>query len=173
MTLIIHPSDTSTDFLKPIYQSMPVDSYTLVDTNMDFNELNTLINLHDRIIMLGHGDAWGLFGFDDYMVNKSFVSSLRNKPDNVYIWCNADKFVAGHKLKGFATGMIISEHDEAVMMCIKPDEVEIAESNSLFTQSITNAIHLPKQLMVESIAKDYNSIHNPIIRYNQNNIYHF
>ena len=62
--LIIHPQDTSTDFLSPIYT--PLKNKTVVKGGITKTELRTLIESHDRIIMLGHGSPYGKIGHIDH-----------------------------------------------------------------------------------------------------------
>src|ERR1035437_860766 len=110
-TLVIHPPDASTDFLKVIYEGK---DWALINTNPSTKFLKEQINLHDRIIMLGHGTEEGLLGFGRYVIDSTLVYLLREK-ECVAVWCNADQFVGKYGLKGFYTGMIISEIDEALM----------------------------------------------------------
>ncbi len=86
-TLVIHPQDTTTDFLKPIYKDR---DWKVIDYNPGKRELTEQIKLHDRIIMLGHGDNCGLYGFDRMIINSKLVYLLREKIC-VCIWCHADQ----------------------------------------------------------------------------------
>jgi hypothetical protein len=56
-TLVIHPPETSTDFLKPIYAGK---NFTMLDDYRRF-ALQKYILAHERIILLGHGIEEGLF----------------------------------------------------------------------------------------------------------------
>ena len=119
-TLIIHPDDPSTDFLKPIYEH--VSDATIIHGGVSKATIKQLITEHDRIMMMGHGSPAGLFhvgqfiinGKDNgYIIDQSMIPILKEKDNNVFIWCNADKFVDGFKLEGFYSGMFISEVGEA------------------------------------------------------------
>lgn len=135
-TLIIHPNDRSTDFLKPIYHLLP--RYTVI-TSGTKDEVNKAIKEHDRILMMGHGSPHGLFGvgqfnYSSYIIDKDTVELLRGK-ECVFIWCNADKFVTTHNLKGLYSGMFISEQREAEYCDLPMGEITISmvnESNELF-----------------------------------------
>ena len=132
-TLVIHPFDITTGFLEDIY----IDKdWTVVDWNPSKCGLKNLIKEHDRIIMLGHGTEDGLLGYNRFVINSELVYLLREKLC-VCIWCNADKFVEKYSLKGFYTGMIISEHEEAIMFCVNTTNTEIYNSNTLFAKAIT------------------------------------
>jgi hypothetical protein len=137
-TLVIHPKDASTDFLKPIYENLDC---TVITGNCTKAEVYQQVSLHDRIITLGHGSPSGLFAVGQfinehrgsYIIDESFANLLQEKENNVYIWCHADQFVGKHSLSGFYTGMFISEDLEAYMFDIKPKEGEIKKSNDLFS----------------------------------------
>ena len=115
-TLIIHPEDKSTDFLTPIYSGF--DNTTVIRGGMSKSEVNKQIEKHDRIMMMGHGSPGGLFsvgqfpGSNGYIISHATVDLLQNK-ECIFIWCNADKFVEEHNLKGLYSGMFISEVMEA------------------------------------------------------------
>src|SRR5664280_434259 len=116
-TLIIHPEDSTTDFLSQIYSSLA--NKTVVKGGISKSELRKLIESHDRVLMLGHGSPYGLINtgqFPDaglFIIDDSMALTLKNKRDNVYIWCNADQFVRKHRLTGLNSGMFISEGMEA------------------------------------------------------------
>lgn len=139
-TLIIHPSDYSTDFLKPIYAGL---SEATVVTQGTKDEVEQLIEQHDQVIMLGHGSPWGLFSVgkfktdNGYVIDNSLVHLLSQKQNNIYIWCNADKFVLRHQLKGFYSGMFISEVSEA-NYCGLPGTLQsvVDESNNYFATKL-------------------------------------
>jgi hypothetical protein len=164
-TLVIHPEDSTTDFLKVIYSGK---DWAIIDYNADRREITKAILEHDRIVMLGHGSAQGLFGYNDMVIDSSLVYLLKNK-QCVCVWCNADKFVEKYSLKGFYTGMIISEWQEAIDYAIMPQDNDIEESNSLFASTIASAIESPILLM--EVKETYKSDTNPVILFNQENIY--
>ena len=66
-TLIIHPKDSTTTFLKHIYA--PILDKTIVTVGIDKSELRELIYNHDRVIMLGHGSPWGLMSVGQFNYN--------------------------------------------------------------------------------------------------------
>jgi hypothetical protein len=79
-TLITHPHDNSTHFLKPIYEDIP--NKTVITGGLVIGEVENLISLHDRIIMLGHGSPKGLFGISfnrSYVIDKDIVDLFENK----------------------------------------------------------------------------------------------
>ncbi len=167
-TLVIHPYDVTTNFLNATYLSR---GWTIINHNPSRKELKEAIKTHDRIIMMGHGCEYGLYGFGRFVIDSQLVYLLREK-DCVCIWCNADLFVEEYGLKGFYTGMIISEYEEAIYYSVPPTTETIHESNMLFTEVIKNAIHLTPKEMCEDVKKNYITENNQIINYNKNNIYY-
>ena len=152
-TLVIHPDDRSTDFLKPIYSNLP--DTTVVTENMSQPALRAAIKEHDQIIMLGHGSPSGLFnvssiGHSFFTINNSHAELLRDKK-NIFIWCNADQFVKQHNLPGLFTGMFISEVAEANYCRVLTEQVYVDTSNNLFAEL------LGKQLV--NYKDDYEAIY--------------
>jgi hypothetical protein len=164
-TLVIHPEDKTTDFLKVIYAGK---EWSIIDYRADRKEITKAILEHDRIVMLGHGSAQGLFGYNDMVIDSSLVYLLKGK-QCVCIWCNADKFVDKYKLQGFYTGMIISEWQEAIDYAILPQGEDIEESNALFASTIASSIDSPT--LLTEVKEIYKSETNPVILFNQENIY--
>lgn len=169
-TLVIHPKDETTDFLSEIYEGK---DWTLINTYIGNRLMKKAIKEHDRIIMLGHGTKKGLYDTNTLlnMIDGDLVYLLREKKNCVYIWCNADKFVEKHGLKGFYTGMIISEDMEANLYNINASYNDIGISNIKFTKSITKYLSTNTKLMMENVKSDYYDEDNNIIKFNNNNIY--
>lgn len=173
-TLVIHPKDPSTDFLSVIYKGK---DWTVINSpQVSSRILKDAIKAHDRIIMLGHGTQDGLIAFTNrekfhyrYLIDSNWVQMLRQK-DTVCIWCNADKFVEKYELKGFYTGMIISEYEEALMYSVSCMYVDIDVSNRAFAESIKEAIVQPNML---EVAKSlYTTLNNSVIQFNKQNLYY-
>jgi hypothetical protein len=166
-TLVLHPDDRTTDFLKTIYEGK---GYTVVtDKNIlrAESEVRKLIKAHDRIMMMGHGHPGGLFFT---CINNRMVYLLREK-QGVYIWCNADKFVEKYELQGFYTGMFISEVGEAYQNGIKTIQDEVTYSNVLFALELSKVIDEPN---VHSLIKEsYKGVfENDVIRFNNDRLYY-
>ena len=73
-TLVIHPEDRSTDFLKPIYEH--VSDATIIHAGVSKTQIKQLITEHDRIMMMGHGSPSGLFSCAKFGV--MLINSLLN-----------------------------------------------------------------------------------------------
>jgi hypothetical protein len=174
-TLVIHPADRTTDFLSEIYKDWDKDSYTLLRTSSDKKNLKNKIRNHDRVVMMGHGDGYGLFGFSSYFIHDHYADLLNEKQGNVFIWCNANQFMQRNDLKGFATGMIISEWDEAeyCMNIHTYTSQNITDSNTLFSESLKQTINLPVDDMIVEMKRLYDAESNIIIDYNKQNLFNF
>ena len=177
-TLIIHPKDDSTSFLDIVYS--PIQEKTIITGGVSKTELIQLILEHDRIMMMGHGSPAGLFAVGQfnnagaYIIDQSMIPYLKQKPNNVYIWCNADKFVDIFGLKGFYSGMFISEVGEANYCGLPGMSQEVVdESNYGFVNIVAKYINNDKQLIHENVKKEYGLIaeNNPVALYNNNRLY--
>lgn len=177
-TLIIHPKDSTTSFLDIVYT--PIENKTVITGGVTKEELHGLIKSHDRVMMMGHGSPMGLFSIGQfnnslgYIIDHSVVPLLKEKDDNVFIWCNADKFVNYHNLKGFYSGMFISEVGEASYCGLPgtPQEV-VDESNYGFCNIISKYIHNDTNVIYENVKNEYGLIAdvNPVAYYNNLRLY--
>ena len=179
-TLVIHPKDKTTDFLKPIYENIP--NATVLTEGLK-SDVIKLIKEHDRIMMMGHGSPWGLFGvgrfredshYPSYIIDNETVHALIPKKQNVFIWCNADKFVNRHALKGFYSGMFISEVSEATF-CGLPNTLQsvVDESNNQFAAIVGKVIDKPLYEAYKDIRQQYKVLaeNNSVAQYNYERLY--
>lgn len=178
-TLVIHPHDSTTDFLKPVYEHVP--NRTVIDGGVTREELGGLIGSHDRIMMMGHGSPAGLLsvgqfpGAGIFIVDHRLMPVLENKKNSIFIWCNADHFVEYYELDGFYSGMFVSEVHEALMMGLTDiSQVLIDQSNDWF--SLTAGRHIndaSPERICENIKREYGilTITNSIAEYNHNRLF--
>jgi hypothetical protein len=142
-TLVIHPDDRTTDFLKTIYEGK---GYTVItDRRLDLKDIIKKIKKHDRIMMLGHGCPYGLLLFTPIFMDKEFIKVLRTK-DCVCIWCRANEYVEREGIRGFYTGMFISEVYEASYYGIKVSQDNVTLSNEFFSFLLRDRIDHPEVL---------------------------
>jgi len=167
-TLVIHMDDRSTDFLKPIYENMECN---VLRTHVSDAFTYEAIKSHHRIIMMGHGSPLGLFSKSGYIVDNKFIDVLKDKPNNIYIWCYASTFVKKHNLKGFATGMFISELYEATINNVKPDKRNLDYSNAKFTDLVKESITMDPMSMYSNIFENYkDEVKNSILDFNKSRL---
>jgi hypothetical protein len=178
-TLIIHAEDSSTDFLCPIYQT--IKNKTVLRKGLTKNEIAEQIKIHDRVLMLGHGSPEGLFSVGQFetdnslIIDGSLINLLAEKEENVYIWCHANKFVERHNLKGFYTGMFVSEFLE-VVYCQLPlvEDNVIDESNDGFSKIVSKYVNDSKSVLYKKVLEEYQIIANGnlVAAYNIDRLYY-
>lgn len=177
-TLIVHPTDSSTSFLDIVYNSIP--DKVVVTGGISKSDLKKLIKEYDRVMMMGHGSPSGLFSVgqfysdNGFIIDNSMVNELKKKSNNVFIWCNADKFVEHHNLRGFYSGMFISEVGEAYYCGLpgtKQDTVD--ESNFGFCHILSEYVNEDVKTIYDNVRTEYKMIahYNPVAFYNYNRLY--
>ena len=174
-TLVIHPSDKSTDFLKPIYSEIP--NCTVISGGISKSEVEKEIGKHDRIIMLGHGTVYGLlsinlFGNVGHVIDRESVKYLKNK-ECIFIWCNANIFVEYYRLKGLYSGMFVSEVDESVVCGCESTQNEVDNSNDFFSITLGEHINEELDVMYENLKEKYGQIRlkNKVAFFNHQRLY--
>lgn len=141
-TLVIHPDDRSTDFLRPIYSN--IKGAKVLTKDISENRLRKEIQSHDQILMMGHGTSSGLLntariGKGYLAISNRHVEILKDKRC-IFIWCNADKFVEQYHLKGLYTGMFISEVGESIYCEVPADQETVDTSNSRFADLLGSVL---------------------------------
>lgn len=177
--LVIHPDDRSTDFLSIIYDKIP--NKKVIKSGYSYDDIVKLLPQYERVIMLGHGSPDGLFSvgklltYDGYIINHDIAKLLENKPECVFIWCNADRYVNRHlELRGFYSGMFISEVAEARYMGLYGiDQQLVDESNNGFCEILSKYINEPVSVIYGKVVEEYGVIanENPVALYNQKRLY--
>lgn len=178
-TLVIHPEDKSTDFLKPIYAN--IKRKTVLSKNVSRDKLLAAVRSHDTIIMLGHGSSSGLFnvsgiGKGMLAVGESLVEELHGK-QLIAIWCNADKFIEHHSLTALYSGMFISEVSEARYCNVQGDQAMVDESNDTFAALLGNMLgKVPTNLKTvhSMVGESYEELGevNTVAKYNSDRLYY-
>ena len=177
--LVIHPRDCSTAFLKKVYEDL--DNVTVITHGVDQLALRRMIDVHDRVLMMGHGSPLGLFsvgqfkGRDGLIIDDSFADQLAERDNSVFIWCHADQYVRYNRLKGFYTGMFVSELSEA-RICRLPREVtddHVAESNAKFVDVVNKFSRYEPRLIHAAATREYGVLAaiNPVAAYNHQRLY--
>jgi len=183
-TLIVHPADRSTDFLKPIYAD--IQDKTAV-TEGSREQVEKQIQDSQRIIMMGHGCPYGLFSVGrftmdetrtSYVITRSIVPILK-ETENIFIWCNADQFVEFHELHGFYSGMFISEVGEARYHKVGEEygyaglQALVDESNDGFSRILAEVIEQPLEAIYSHVMANYGEIAkiNCVAQYNADRLY--
>lgn len=171
--LVIHPKDPTTEFLSPIYAN--IEDKTVVTGGITKSELRVLIEIHDRILILGHGFQYGLVnpgqfpGAGLFIIDDSMAPILREKSSGIFIWCHADQYVRTHGLSGLCSGMFISEPGETHLYGYENiDTGLIDQSNERFAAIMSRYIEEPVDLLFNGLIFEYSKLSktNPIARFN-------
>jgi hypothetical protein len=177
-TLVIHPRDDTTLFLGKIYQGL--DEVSLVQGGATKAQIMDMIGSHDQIMMMGHGGPDGLWsvgqfpGASTYIIDDSVAPLLAEKSNSVFIWCNADRFVMRNELRGFYTGMFVSEVFEADLMGLScTTESQINQSNHCFGETVGQVASRGTRQMYATAKHVYGQLarSNPVAKYNHERIY--
>ena len=176
-TLVIHPSDQSTDFLKPIYSL--IKDCKVVTGGITRSNLKKLIEEAHTVIMCGHGSPNGLYaigqfdglGYADFIIDRSFSKLLKNKEKVVAIWCYAQQFIESQDIQpAYYSDMFISEVAESVYCGLKAvNQAQVDYSNQCFSQSLSPLIHLDPvsiQLGMKNSVYAKLAETNPVAAYN-------
>jgi hypothetical protein len=170
-TLVVHPIDPTTDFLRPIYESLDAE---VVTGGVTRGELRRLIERADKVVLLGHGCHLGLFAVDAFpepdllIVDGSFAHQLRER-QNLFIFCYAAQFSRAYGLPGLSTGMFVSEQQEAEIFLDQPvSDEDIAISNDLFAEVVGRFARHPASQLMAALDKEYGSLasSNDVIAFN-------
>lgn len=142
---IIHANDPTTKVLSYLYvQRQDISArITEISTNSD---IQRAIRCDDTIMMLGHGNQYGLFSKPDrngeykrFLITDRHVQFLRDKTC-IGIWCHSNMFAERYGLHGLFSGMIISELQEAVDYNIPATKEEIDAEMEKFARRLSECI---------------------------------
>ena len=125
--IVVHPDDPSTRMLTSIYEG--IEGVTLINSwRQRERMLKTIVAApkDEPVLLLGHGSPHGLFDMRYGLIIKdSDAAILRGRPNLVGIWCYASSYAHEHGLKGFFSGMFISEEPEAWVNDVEAEAAEI------------------------------------------------
>lgn len=175
---IIHANDPTTKFLSLIYDMREDVKAHVTEkyTNMD---VIRAIRGDDTIMMLGHGNKYGLFSTPDKngeywrrLVNSDHVQFLRDKTC-IGIWCHADDFASYYKLHGLFSGMIISEMKEAIDLKIPTTQEELEQEMLKFAFRLRDCINQYALKDIPQRMRELDDVGSELTKYNYNNLYYF
>ena len=138
---IIHANDPTTKVLSLLYDTKEYN-YMRIDERSTNAEVQNIIRGDDLVIMLGHGNQYGLFSipnrngkYERFLITDRHVQFLRDKTC-IGIWCHASLFAEKYGLHGLFSGMIISERQEAEDYHVSATKKEIDIEMELFTKRL-------------------------------------
>ena len=172
---VLHPSDFSTEFLKPIYQNIP--DVKVITGGMSKAEVIKEIGQHDHIIMCGHGSQSGLYavnqftslGYMSYIIDREVVDLFKGK-QITSIWCYAKDFIVNNSISNcFMSGMFVSECAEASLMGFTASQEQVDESNWCFSKNLgEHILKTPEEIYTAMQNGAYAKLAetNPVAAYN-------
>ena len=152
--IVVHPYDPSTVMLGKVYEGL--DNVTLFDSWKQRKQILEAIAaapLEEPILLLGHGCPNGLYDLRYGLVlNDNDAELLKNRPNLVGIWCYASSYAEAHGLKGFYSGMFISEGREANYLGVNATEEEANTQAWDFSRRLGDLLRAGKPM--EEVAKE-------------------
>ena len=125
--IVVHPFDPSTRMLGEIYKG--IEDVKFFDSWKQRDEILKAIAAAPKdepILLLGHGCPSGLLDLRyGIVLGDSDAELLKDRPNLVGIWCYASSYAYKHGLKGFFSGMFISELPEAIVNGVDASAQEI------------------------------------------------
>jgi hypothetical protein len=104
------------------------------------------------------------------IIDYTMIDLLKQQNDNIYIWCNADKFVRNHNLKGLYSGMFISEVGEAEYCEVEATQNQVDTSNYLFSYLLGSQLLIDPDLRgaYQNVGSQYSILaeSNKVVEYN-------
>lgn len=96
----------------------------------------------EPILLLGHGCPSGLYDMRyGLIITNADAALLKDRPNLVGIWCYASDYAYVHGLKGFFSGMFISEEPEAWVNGVEADAEEVDEKVWDFSERFGALMH--------------------------------
>ena len=175
---VIHANDPTTQFLSLLYDTRENLSCSVTESSTN-SDVVRAIRASDTIIMLGHGNEYGLFSkpskngkYERFMITDRHVQFRRDKTC-IGIWCYANQFVERYGLHGLFSGMIISELQEAIELGIPATEDEIHRERERFTLHLKDCIQTLGLEEIPAQMKNLNDIQSELTKFNYSNLYYY
>ena len=176
--IIIHATDPTTQVLSLLYQQRKDVRMLIMERNTT-SDVQRAIRADDVIMMLGHGNEYGLFSKPDkkgeykrFLITGRHVQFLRDKTC-IGIWCYANKFAEKYGLHGLFSGMIISELQEAIDLGIRATKDEIDTEMEKFTIRLKNCIETYELEQIPIRMKELDDVQSALTKFNYSNLYYY
>ena len=175
---VIHACDPTTRFLSVLYDTREDVTFHVTETSTNSDVIRA-IRASDTIVMLGHGNEYGLFSkssknckYERFMITDRHVQFLRDKTC-IGIWCHANQFAERYGLHGLFSGMIISELQEAIELGIPATEEEIYKERERFALRLKNCIEAYSLEEISARMKSLDDTQSELTRFNYSNLYYY
>lgn len=137
-----------THVLDALYKGFSeLDNIIMVNPTRDEVEATLNEYPNEKVMLIGHGDYFGLWASDNdfhntsnYVIDGHNVDLLYNR-DVIGIWCYASLFAKKYNLRGFFTYMFVSNSSEVLFMGFGEHTNEFCnEQNVKFCNQINKLI---------------------------------
>ena len=180
--LVIHPEDQTTSMLKGLYEGAVCTLISKPLSRRDMRRLLRETEPNERVLLLGHGSANGLFHredpssaqFDSFIISHAHAYPLRKHGANlVGIWCHAADFARRERLQGLFSGMIISDMEEAQQYHVHTTQEELDRENIKLVERLRSLLdegislrEIPQRML------ELDDAHTPLTEFNYKNFYY-
>lgn len=175
---VIHATDPTTQVLSFLYQQRE-DVRLCITEKSTSSDVQRAIRTDDVLMMLGHGNEYGLFSKPDrngeyrrFLITDRHVQFLRDKTC-IGIWCYANKFAEKYKLYGLFSGMIISELQEAIDLGVPATKDEIDKEMEKFTIRLKNCMEKFGLEQTPLRMKELDDVQSELTKFNYGNLYYY
>lgn len=175
---VIHANDPTTKVLSYLYDQRQ-DIFARITEASTNGDVQRAICGDDTIMMLGHGNQYGLFSKPDkngeykrFLITDSHVQFLREKTC-VGIWCHANMFAERYGLHGLFSGMIISELQEAIDYDIHATKEEIDTEMEKFVHRLNDCIDRFGLTETSIRLRGLDDVKSELTIFNYNNLYYY
>lgn len=175
---VIHATDPTTQVLSFLYQQRE-DVRLCITEKSTSSDVQRAIRTDDVLMMLGHGNEYGLFSKPDrngeyrrFLITDRHVQFLRDKTC-IGIWCYANKFAEKYKLHGLFSGMIISELQEAIDLGVPATKDEIDKEMEKFTIRLKDCMEKFGLEQTPLRMKELDDVQSELTKFNYGNLYYY
>ena len=175
---VIHATDPTTQVLSLLYQQRE-DVRMLITERNTSSDVQRAIRADNVIMMLGHGNEYGLFsksdkngGYRRFLITDRHVQFLRDKTC-IGIWCYANKFAEKYRLHGLFTGMIISELQEAIDLGVPATKDEINKEMEKFTIRLKDCVETYGLEQTPLRMREMDDVQSELTKFNYGNLYYY
>ena len=175
---VIHANEPTTKVLPYLYEQREDVSPHVTETSTN-GDIIRAIRGEDSIMMLGHGNQFGLFSkpnkngeYKRFLITDRHVQFLREKTC-IGIWCHANKFAERYGLHGLFSGMIISEQQEAIDYDINATKEEIDMEMEKFTRRLNDCIDRFGLSETSIRMRGLDDVRSDLTIFNYSNLYYY
>ena len=176
--IVIHATDPTTQVLSLLYQQRE-DVRMLITERSTSSDVQRAIRAEEVIMMLGHGNEYGLFSKPDrngdyrrFLITDRHVQFLRDKTC-IGIWCYANKFAEKYNLHGLFSGMIISELQEAIDLGVPATKDGIDKEMEKFTIRLKDCMEKFGLEQTPLRMKELDDVQSELTKFNYGNLYYY